>query len=106
MRSGIKAILGESFADIFAGNCRMIGLPTATLKIDDIYKLTDFIEKNPGETLMVDLQKKQVSYNHSKLELNISDSLRQALMEGTWDSTSVLMEAKDEIKKTISRLPY
>lgn len=106
MRSGIKAMLGESFADIFAGNCRMIGLPAATLKMEGIHKLMDFIENNSSENIVVDLQKREISYNNSKLEFEMSDSLRQALMEGTWDSTSVLMEAQEEIKQVMSRLPY
>ena len=106
MRYGIKVILGESFADIFAGNCRMIGLPTATIKIEDTHKLMDFIEKNPAENLTFDLQKKEITYNHSKLNFEMSNSLRESLMEGTWDSTSVLMEAKNEIKKTMGKLPY
>lgn len=106
MRSGIKAIIGESFADIFAGNCKMIGLATATLNLDDIKKLMDFIEKNPSENITVDLQKKEILYNNSKVGLTINDALRQSFIEGTWDSTSVLMEAKEEISKVMSRLPY
>jgi len=106
MRSGIKAIIAESFADIFAGNCRMIGLPTATIKLESIQKLMNFIENNPSEILVVDLQKKELAYNNSKLNFEMSNSLRDSLMEGTWDSTSVLLEAKDDIKKVVSRLPY
>ena len=106
MRYGIKAIIGESFADIFAGNCRMIGLATATLGLEDIRKLMDFIDHHPGENITVDLQKKEIIYDHSKVNLSISDALRQSFIEGTWDSTSVLLEAKEEIKKTMSRLPY
>jgi len=106
MRHGIKAIIGESFADIFAGNCRMIGLATATLSFEYIRKLMEFIDHNPGENITVDLQKKEIIYDHSKVNLSISDALRQSFIEGTWDSTSVLLEAKDEINKTMSRLPY
>ena len=106
MRSGIKAILGESFADIFSGNCRMIGLPAATLKMEDAHKLMDFIEKNPGGNIIFDLQKKEITFNQSRINFEMSKSLRESLMQGTWDSTSVLLEAKDEIKKTMERLPY
>lgn len=105
MRYGIKAIIGQSFADIFAGNCRMIGLPTVVIKPEVVHKLMSFIEQNPEKEIMVNLQKREISYNNTKLSFEMTNSLL-SLLEGAWDSTSVLMEAKNEIEKTMARLPY
>ena len=39
MRYGIKALIGESFAEIFAGNCKALGIPTVSLSKEDISTL-------------------------------------------------------------------
>ncbi len=105
MRHGIQAIIGQGFADIFAGNCRMIGLPAIVLNQNELNKFMDFIENNSHENILVDLQAGEISYAHSGLKFEMTNPLKP-LLEGTWDSTSLLMEAKNEIGKTMARLPY
>src|SRR5512145_3576316 len=46
-RFGIKAIVGESFAAIFAGNCTMMGLPAVTAPAADIEQLMKRVAENP-----------------------------------------------------------
>mgnify|MGYP001592664760 CR=1 FL=1 len=106
MRCGIKAIIGESFADIFAGNCTMIGLPTVMMHHEGIGKLMDFIENNPDKDIKININDKEVMFDKSKMKLEINDSTRKSLIGGTWDSTSMMLESRDKIKETISRLPY
>ena len=57
MRWGIKAILGESFAEIFAGNCTMLGIPTMTVPQADIQRLQKMAKDNPKAVFTVDLEK-------------------------------------------------
>src|SRR5919109_2263087 len=57
-RFGIKAIVGESFAAIFAGNCTMMGLPAVTVSAADIETLMKTVENNPRTQFMVDIEKK------------------------------------------------
>lgn len=106
MRWGIKAIIGESFADIFAGNCTMIGLPTVMMPHEYIEKLMDFIENNPNEYIKIDIKSKEVTYNNCKRKLEINESIRKSLTEGLWDSTSMMLEAREKINETVSKLPY
>ena len=106
MRFGIKAIIGESFADIFAGNCDMIGLPAVSASEEDVRTLMDFIGENPNTEIKVDILKKEIIFGKSKINLIINDSARSSFLEGTWDSASLMLKAKNEIKKTMSRLPY
>src|SRR3989338_1893157 len=44
---GIKAIIGESFAEIFASNCAVMGIPTVTAPYDAIENLMMFVEEKP-----------------------------------------------------------
>lgn len=106
MRWGIKAIIGESFADIFAGNCSMLGLPTVTASKDDVEKLMGFVDNNPNQSIKLDIENRKIGFDATTLKLGINESIRKSLVEGMWDQTSLLLEAKEEIKKTMSRLPY
>ncbi|MDP3765663.1 MAG: 3-isopropylmalate dehydratase small subunit [Nanoarchaeota archaeon] len=106
MRWGIRAIIGESFADIFAGNCGMIGLPVASASKEDITRVMDFIERNPEGEIIVDIKNMEVLYGSSKIKISISESMRKSLVEGTWDLTSMMLEEKDRINAVMSKLPY
>ncbi|MBI3027085.1 3-isopropylmalate dehydratase small subunit [Candidatus Woesearchaeota archaeon] len=106
MRWGIKAIIGESFADIFAGNCSMLGLPTVTASKEDVEKLMGFVHNNSHKNIKLDIKNRKIGFDATTLKLGINESIRKSLVEGMWDQTSLLLEAKEEIKKTMSRLPY
>ncbi|MBI2139324.1 3-isopropylmalate dehydratase small subunit [Candidatus Woesearchaeota archaeon] len=106
MRWGIKTIVGESFAEIFAGNCTMMGVPTITLPKEEIDELMDFIEENPNHEIVVDLTNNEISYAEDKATFSMKGSSRKALMEGTWDSTRLLLEAREEIESVAGKLPY
>ena len=106
MRWGIKAIIGESFADIFEGNCSMMGLPTATSKKETIDELMAFVENYPDEDIKVDIQNRKIKLDSTGFEIHMNHSIKKLLVEGTWDTTSMMLEAKGEIKKTMSGLPY
>src|SRR6059058_4973495 len=54
-RFGIQAIVGESFAAIFAGNCVMMGLPAVTVSSAEIEELMQSSEKNPQTVYAIDL---------------------------------------------------
>ena len=107
MRYGIKAIIGESFADIFSGNCSMIGLPTAAAADKyAIEKLMEFIEENPDKTIEFDVKNNLMIYDGIKLNVRMSDSMRDSFVKGIWDTASMMLEAENEIKKTMAGLPY
>src|SRR5579864_6812983 len=58
MRWGIRAIVGESFAEIFAGNCTMLGIPTATVTHEEMKQLMKLAKEKPQTKYLVDLEKK------------------------------------------------
>ena len=106
MRWGIKAVIGESFGDIFSGNCSMIGLPAVIVSKNDIEKIMEFIESNPNKEINIDIESKEIIFDSSRINLEINDSMRKSFIDGTWDTISLMLNAKKEIKKTIERLPY
>ena len=61
MRWGIQAIVGESFAEIFFGNCVSLGIPCFTAEEAVLAKLMDAAEKNPAAEWIVDVEAGKVS---------------------------------------------
>ena len=105
-RFGIKAIVGESFAAIFAGNCTMMGLPAVVVGAKEIDQLIKSVEENPRTEYTVDLEKKTISYGNQKLTFDMPETYRTALTQGYWDSTVLLRANLDQVKLTAAKLPY
>ena len=105
-RFGIKAIVGESFAAIFAGNCTMMGLPAVVVGAKEIDQLIKSVEENPRTEYTVDLEKKTISYGNQKLPFDMPETYRTALTQGYWDSTALLRANLDQVKLTTAKLPY
>ena len=106
MRAGIRAIVGESFAEIFAGNCLQLGIPVVTMSHEKVSKLQELLEENPDTRLKLDLGEKKLEAGGELFEVEINDSARKLLLSGTWDTTSLLLANRREIEEVARRLPY
>jgi 3-isopropylmalate/(R)-2-methylmalate dehydratase small subunit len=105
-RWGINAIVGESFAAIFGGNCTMMGVPAVTVSPGNIEKLMQAIETDPRTIFSLDLQGKTISFGEHKIAIDLPETYRNALTSGSWDSTAMLRANLSEVKKTATKLPY
>ena len=105
MSWGIKAIIGESFAEIFYSNCVAIGIPCFTLpkkSIQDIQKYTD----NKSLFLQIELINSLAKSKDLNFDLEIKESSRKMFLSGEWDATSTLLENENLIEKKFNDLPY
>jgi 3-isopropylmalate/(R)-2-methylmalate dehydratase small subunit len=105
-RFGVKAIVGESFAAIFAGNCTIMGLPAVTVGAKEIEQLMKSVEENPRTEYSIDLESKTLSYGNHKIAIDLPETYRNALTTGSWDSTAMLRANLEQVKKTAAKLPY
>lgn len=103
---GIRIIIGESFAEIFAENCSSLGIPALRLKAVEIATLQTLIESNPDTVVSINLEKKTVSAGGLNWGSSMPETHRRTLLDGTWDSMAVLAAAAEEIAMVASRLPY
>ena len=55
VRAGYRAIVGESFSEIFQGNSAMLGMPCFAASHDDIERLQTLIEKTPEVVISADV---------------------------------------------------
>lgn len=105
-RWGVQAIVGGSFAEIFFGNCVANGIPCLTAAMADVAWLQKAIGTNPQQPVTVDVERQEVRCGDRVIAARIPDGARLALTTGTWNATSVLLEAGDAIEATARRLPY
>jgi len=105
-RFGIQAIVGESFAAIFAGNCTMMGVPAVMVGPKEIEQLMKSVEEDPRTEYSVDLENKTLSYGQQKIAIDLPETYRIALTAGSWNSTALLHANLDQVKKTAAKLPY
>ena len=103
---GIKAIVGGSFAEIFFGNCTMLGIPCVAIDNEDVLWLQRAVGRDPKQTVTVDVEKQEVRAGDRVIKGRIPDGARNQLVSGAWNATGVLLEAGDRIEATAKRLPY
>ena len=106
LRWGIKALVGESFADIFFGNCVALGVPCVTASEADVGRLMAAVEADPTQDLVVDLAAQTATYGALSVPVVLPAGIRNQFLDGTWDATRVLLEATPQIKAAAARLPY
>ena len=105
-RRGIRAVVGESFSEIFFGNSVAIGLPCVTVAREDALRLQSAAESEPGERFIVDLEGMTVRAGDFNVVLQMPSAARDAFLDGSWDATGLLLEGYDEVRAVAQRLPY
>ena len=105
MRWGIKAIIGESFAEIFYSNCIAIGIPCFTLPKKSIEEIQNYCD-NQFLFLEIDLENSLAKSKDFTSDLEIKESTRKMFLSGEWDATSTLMKNENLIENKFNQLPY
>ena len=105
MRWGIKAIIGESFADIFYSNCIAIGIPCFTLPKKSIEEIQNYCD-NQFLFLEIDLKNSLAKSKDLNLNLEIKESSRKMFLSAEWDATSTLLNNEDLIENKFNQFPY
>ena len=106
MRWGINAVIAESFAEIFFGNCTSLGIPAVSASRSDLETLASAIENDPNLGISVDLNACEIRYGSDSVSCEMPESARTSLTTGQWDFLAQLLEAKDQIRETAAGLPY
>ena len=106
MRWGIRGIIGESFAEIFYGNCLALGIPCATAQSNEIKALQNRVKKNASSEWKMDIVNNKLLGDNHELELHIENGSKEMLLTGDWDITTQLVGNEKAITDTLNRLPY
>ena len=105
LRWGIRAIIGESFAEIFYCNCIAIGIPCFTLPKKLVKNIQE--NKNINNSLCeININESTFKSTFFNFHLEIKISSKNMFLSGEWDATSTLLANKKLIEKKINDLPY
>jgi len=105
-RWGIKALVGESFAEIFFGNCVAMGIPCVTASAEDVKALQKAIAADPQTTVSLDLNAMTVAVGDRTFPVSMGAGPRQMFVSGTWDACGQLVAQQEDIRATATQLPY
>lgn len=105
-RRGIRAVVGESFSEIFFSNSVALGLPCVTVSRDAVGALMTLVEQNPSASVDVSLTEMRVTTGGTGYPLTLAGSARESFLTGHWDATGLLLREPDAIARVANALPY
>jgi 3-isopropylmalate/(R)-2-methylmalate dehydratase small subunit len=105
-RRGIAAVIGESFGEIFAGNCVSIGMPCVQADAGTIAALQRINETAPETQFVLDLARQTITAGERVFAITLAEGRRRQFLEGTWDPTSVLLAAGPLIEQTLAKVVH
>jgi 3-isopropylmalate/(R)-2-methylmalate dehydratase small subunit len=106
VRWGIRAVIGESFSEIFFGNSLALGLPCVSVSDADATWLIETIARAPETIVHVDVPALRITAGDRTIAGSIPKAAHEALVSGAWDATGLLLDDYDQVEATANRLPY
>jgi len=105
-RFGIRAIVGESFSEIFQGNAAMMGMPCFTAAHQSIDALQALLEQTPDVTIAAEVASGEIVAGSLRFTAALPPALRDGFVSGQWNPTAMLLDRFDEVRAVAARLPY
>ena len=105
-RKGFRAVLGESFSEIFFGNSVALGMPCISGAPADLAELQDLIDHAPDSIITIDLEALQLQCGGRRMPVTMPANARESFLDGSWDATGQLLEGYQAVEATMARLPY
>jgi 3-isopropylmalate/(R)-2-methylmalate dehydratase small subunit len=105
-RRGIRAIVGESFAEIFFTNATTIGIPCLSAERGAVAAIMAAVEADAALRVRADLAALSVECGEERFDVRLPAPVRSAFLDGTWDATALLLDRFGEVRRAAARLPY
>lgn len=106
IRWGIKAIIAESYAEIFFGNCTSLGVPAVSTSQETLERLDQTVKDHPEQEIAVDLLTMKINCGDQQYDCSLPENARTALTTGTYDFLAQLLKSTEEIKERATSVPY
>ena len=99
-------MVGESFAEIFYGNCLALGIPCLQASSEEIDALQTAAKAAPQSTARISLEPAAIEIESQSWNLSMAADAKNRLLNGQWDATSQLLQQEQALQDTAARLPY
>lgn len=99
---GFNVVLSPRFADIFRGNSGKQGLLTGVITEEDLERIWEAIDADPGISMTVDLERRIASIGEIEVPFEIDDYTRWRLLEGL-DDIGLTLRNEDKIAQFEAR---
>ena len=106
VRAGCRAIVGESFSEIFQGNSAMLGMPCFVASHEDVERLQTVIAKTPETVIAADVATGAITAGSLTVTATLPPALRDGFLSGQWNPTAMLLADFDQVRNVAARLPY
>src|SRR5262245_5593432 len=105
-RFGFKAMIGESFSEIFFGNSAVLGIPCFAADKASIDALQTLIERAPSTMVTADVATGVITAGELKIKADLPAAVRDAFVSGQWNPTAMLLDNFDKVRAVAAKLPY
>ena len=105
-RYGFRAILAESYAEIFFGNCCGLGVPCAVATHENIKKISNLVDSHPETEVHLDIANSEITAGELTFSVDIPPGAKEALTQGRWDPIAELLEAEKDVHELVNQLGY
>src|SRR4051812_47344750 len=105
-RHGIRAVVGQSFSEIFFGNSVALGMPCVTVDAATTTTLMKRVEENPSLEITVNLDRMTIAAGDASYQIALPTAARESFLDGTWDATGLLLDRFEDVESVAKRLPY
>jgi len=106
VRAGFRAVIGESFSEIFRGNSAVLGLPCFEADHASIDRLQASVEQTPGVSIAADVATGRVTAGALTFTAHVAPALKEAFLSGQWNPTAMLLDRFDDVRAVAARQPY
>jgi 3-isopropylmalate/(R)-2-methylmalate dehydratase small subunit len=105
-RRGFRAVVGESYSEIFFSNSVALGMPCVAAAPADIDRLQQIVESDPAVVIDIDLDAQKLRAGDWDMTISLPAAARESFIDGSWDATGLLLDRYDDVERTASQLPY
>jgi 3-isopropylmalate/(R)-2-methylmalate dehydratase small subunit len=105
-RAGFRALVGESFSEIFQGNAAILGMPCFVAGRHEVDRLQALVETTPEVAITADVASGAIAAGAVTVHASLPAALRDAFLSGQWNPTAMLLERFDEVRAIAARLSY